>query len=358
MLYISRLASGENYGVMDTDDGVEEIVSFKELKRIVLKDKVGIKGVSVVRHQTLKSLLGQTDGTVLRPEYSIEVEVYQPVAERSLKQVKNATISGVNVIKNGDIVTGIKVSAVGQPVTIRLSDFGTKFDNYVFSKHPRGISGLQLTFILDDSIKCTARSFMYWETYCTMDVSGVTDIRIINNLVSSMFKENYAFTYIRDQLIASKEIKDYIYGVMLLNGCEFKSYNATMGGIDAVRKSFDQAGVALLHKYCIKEFSGLSKCKFIFNCSGSGLSRAKTVASRARHEVDFSDFVQWRKFILDEADRYKSHLLSQLRQTTTLNKEMLLRLENYLKYFNVADPVKKEVVQFCCRAVEAIEASN
>lgn len=355
MLYISRLASGENYGVMDTDDGVEEIVSFKELKRIVLKDKVGIKGVSVVRHQTLKSLLGQTDGTVLKPEYSIEVEVYQPVAERSLKQVKNATISGVNVIKNGDVVTGIKVSATGKPVTIRLSDFGTKFDGYVFSKHPRGISDLQLTFILDDSIKCTSRSFMYWEVYCKMDISEVTDIRIINNLVSPLFKDNSAFIYIRDQLIASKEIKDYIYGVMLLNGCEFKSYNATMGGIDAVRKSLSQAGVDLLHKYCIKEFSGLGNCKFIFN---SDLSRAKKVASRARSEVDFGDFVQWRNFLLDEAGEHKSHLLAQLRQITTLNKEMLSRLEKYLKYFNAADPVKKEVVQFCCRAVEAIEAST
>lgn len=352
MLYINRLVSGERYAVMDTDDGVETIVTYKELKNAVLKNKLDIKGVNIVSYPSLKATLGQQSGKPDRPRYSIEVSVYQPVEERSLKQVKNATVSGVNVIKNGDVVTGIKMTAIGQPVIVRLSDFGTKFDNYVFSKHPKSVQGLQLTLVFDDKIKCTARSFMYWQVFGNVDVTEVTDLRIINNIVSTMFKDHYAFAYIRDQMIARKETKDYIYGVMMLNGCQFNSYNTTMGGIDAVLASMSPEGVALVHQYCIKEFTGLGNCKFIFN---GELHRLGDIAFHARSTVDFDSFEQWRDFIRDRENRYHSHLLQQLKVSSTLNNDMLTRLWNYLCYFEPAEPVKQEIIRFCCNAIKAIE---
>ena len=54
MLYMSRIIKGrtEKYGIVDTDDGVETIVTRAKLRKIVIEDGIVIDGVRIINGKT------------------------------------------------------------------------------------------------------------------------------------------------------------------------------------------------------------------------------------------------------------------------------------------------------------------
>lgn len=110
MLYISRRIGANKAGVVDTDDGVEQIISLYQFGSSMYK-KLGVRGCTFT---------GMYQSSVI-------VLPYQPDETRSPIQLKSRLLTGVDVKVYNDIVTNINLSTVlNPPVTIRLSDFGSK----------------------------------------------------------------------------------------------------------------------------------------------------------------------------------------------------------------------------------------
>lgn len=141
MLYVSRYIGYEEYGVVDTEDGIEEVTRISQLVDIV-NYGVHIEGV----HSHLTS-----SGQYSFLDY---VEPYQHPDFLTQLQVKTNLMRNVEVVVWKDMITCIKVRgrAISEPVILRLSDFGTEIGDCIFKSNACNRSH-KLTLILDDKIE-------------------------------------------------------------------------------------------------------------------------------------------------------------------------------------------------------------
>ena len=189
MLFISRQAGSNLFGVVDTDDGVEEIVSFGDICRYVSEYGIDIEGVSVEEFP-----FGR---------FVHDIDVYQPKDSLSRDQVRLQLLLNVSIVVYDSLITKITWNAekMSAPVTIRLSDYGTRLgrnilvDNEISGSH-------KVTLILDDKLQfdadeCTA--FLFEEGFfrgCNMGRNGmgvVIDLSELSNdyVVSSIYEGLY-----------------------------------------------------------------------------------------------------------------------------------------------------------------------
>lgn len=131
MLFVSRYKNLDNVCVVDTDDGIEEEIAIAELDD--LEDLVEIAGVN--------------------PDLGT-VYPYQLRSQVTTLQTKLAMLSFVEVVTWNDMVTNIRwrEDKITTPVTVRLSDFGTRVADFVLrgdisrGKHV-------ITLVFDDKLK-------------------------------------------------------------------------------------------------------------------------------------------------------------------------------------------------------------
>lgn len=143
MLYISRrvayvegLYAQIDYGVVDTDDGVEEIVPETELYTAV-----GAYGMEIA---------GTTEG--LR-----RIEPYQTADSLKAIQAKTKTLKNATVTVWNNMITNIVWGVWSDGVRLRLSDFGTEIADFVLLDNPTPVNPVTLVF--DDkitSVRCWA----------------------------------------------------------------------------------------------------------------------------------------------------------------------------------------------------------
>jgi hypothetical protein len=178
MLYISRCYQGDKYGVVDSDDDVEEFVSTQEILSYVKDLHLDIKGVKIT-----------SDGFV-----NIEAYPY----ETNVKCTKLKILYGINIVTRGDSIGLIEVpenANVDKP--IRLSNYGHIIEDYALK--PFTHAGKPVVLILDDSLKFTARAFTKLATVARtcyiFDIMGVTDTDIIESVymrcLNRFAKEDY-----------------------------------------------------------------------------------------------------------------------------------------------------------------------
>lgn len=153
MLYISRLVWQDNsvdkyspvhgfqsircYGVVDTDDNVEEVITRDDLEEAVRRRDIDIAGVTMLGLQRL----------------IIDVIPYQP--KPSPLQMKTLMIHHVNVIVFNSCITNItwRRDKIGKNACLRLSDFGDSCADFILYGNMSLVSGDQITLVLDDKIK-------------------------------------------------------------------------------------------------------------------------------------------------------------------------------------------------------------
>lgn len=138
----------EVYGVVDTDDDVEELVTRSELLDICCNRGVVIEGVIVAR------------------DYIRCVSPYQLESSISRAQRRAEVVCNVTVTRYKDEVTEIFWDSfkLQKPVSIRLSNFGSSCGSQLFNRRlcigrlaPHGHH--MLTIILDGKITFTDKSF-------------------------------------------------------------------------------------------------------------------------------------------------------------------------------------------------------
>lgn len=192
MLYVSRRFSYGSYGVVDTDDNIEQRVGLIELSSIC--HQLDIKGVNLDR--------GKFNG----------VNVYQADMYRSTHQAKVSLLLHVDVTVWRNIVTRIHwiPERVESPVTIRLSEFGSECSAGILLANQDSYEH-KLTIVLDDYIKFDKSTFNpdWNRRHIGMMTLGVMfDIRGLsdNDLALIIYD---AVTYgLRDKFDACKSIID------------------------------------------------------------------------------------------------------------------------------------------------------
>lgn len=121
MLIVSRVINGTTVGILDTDDGVETLVSRGELDDIVFKHGLHIAGVGVGVEM---SFFGA------QSDYIADIEVQQDMSQVTSFQAKMKTMVGVDIRVFNDEITAIFLDedVIRSNTVIRLSDFGHKMN--------------------------------------------------------------------------------------------------------------------------------------------------------------------------------------------------------------------------------------
>ena len=168
MLYISRGVGHGAFGVVDTDDGVEEVVSAQDIVKYCGSDpRLEINGVKLT-----------ANGSV----YSITP--YQVPELATKQQIKTKLLQHVDVRVFRGAVSGIfwNANLIKTPITIRLSDFGEScWDGILIGNDSDG--GVKITLVLDDKIRIGEVSFrMPFGTNLGPNGMGVVfDVREMSN---------------------------------------------------------------------------------------------------------------------------------------------------------------------------------
>lgn len=138
MLFISRYVRNVdsiNYGLVDTDTGIEEVVDWSHIWRLTIKQNAKIAGVDIVGNTVVMS-------------------VYQEPSTITLAQIKLKMLRYVDVKTYNGMVTSIKwdINKIKSPVRVRLSDFGTKCADYCMFENEGHADGLKVLLILDNKV--------------------------------------------------------------------------------------------------------------------------------------------------------------------------------------------------------------
>lgn len=186
MLYISRFVDPRQFGVVDTDDGVENLVRYADL---YTANNLGLDIVGA------------------EPDRLDEIFIHQPVETMSRQQVKTRTLLGVDVKIYNNEITNILLCDIQEPVTIRLSDYASACAGYILTGNDQG-NGHKLTLVLDE--KCRFSQYT-WQVqpllnfYAYVGVHGMGvkfDLRELNEGSARIFY-NTVFTGNKAELFAS-----------------------------------------------------------------------------------------------------------------------------------------------------------
>lgn len=178
MLYISRIESGgrkgyEVYGVVDTDDDTETLVSAEEISSAIFDHNLEIKGVDIVHDR------GMT--------YIGAIHIYLDDFWCSRFQLKTKVLKGVDIrTVHGDITY---VSANGKLTTgdvdIRLSDYGKRISWHSQIEYINHKGDNKLFLILDDKIEVVGSTPRISIPWIRFDIQDVTN----NALVRAIYKD-------------------------------------------------------------------------------------------------------------------------------------------------------------------------
>lgn len=198
MLFVSRYVGSDRCGVIDTDDGTEEIVYVGELIEIAKK------GVHI-------------NGVVDMGESHFPFP-YQLPNQVTQLQAKTAALLGVEVVTYNSYITAIICNNQSCDTTIRLSDYGTSLQSMILrlTKDP---APKQLVLVFDDKLELLCDYSLcpvYRASDLRFDVSEVTNpalsVSIYKSLILNYTERGYlAREDMYNRIIDSKERKDLFF---------------------------------------------------------------------------------------------------------------------------------------------------
>lgn len=343
MLYISRLSeyNTAEYYVMDTDDGVETLVSWSDIARYVIELGMDIKGVSY------KS----ADGTLIARE--LLVEVYQPKASATLSQTKFKVLYDIDVKVCNDSLVGLRVGTKTPPgLRINVSDFASGILSTLdvrFSDKLRG--NIPITLVLDDSV-----AFMGFE-------AGVRDWKVSYD-ITAVSDERIASYFYRQLMIFNDDELD-IWETRLTDRPDRFTYWQCAGllhhYVDSSAADFIQS---LPNRESISE--ALETRYFAVFEATAKLGKQLNLRSYAKRDDLLKLAKRWLNFkkVL-KASRtddyywlraYFIDVFDFLHRLASVDSSRLYMLENYVKYFVVTERVRVLYVEFCNAVAEDLRS--
>lgn len=202
MLFISRIVrvNGQKYGVVDTDDGVEELVSLVSIKDAI-RNGVDIAGV----------YRGEVDCSI---DY---IEVWKGL-RNSVKQTKLYTVYGIDIRTWDGIICHINWDRdkLRHPVSVRLSDYGVRCGDGIFVAYMADYyTSNPITFVFDDKISISPYTLddfsMSYAKDCpvgslVLDISEVMNKSFVETFYQSLgnflrLSRNESYVVVKDRPI-------------------------------------------------------------------------------------------------------------------------------------------------------------
>lgn len=183
MLYISRPIASIQYGVVDTDDGTESVVTFAEITEIVTGLLIHIEGAV-----TGFSAHG---GLAIR-----RIECYQDEQYVTREVLKAKMLLGVEVRLFRNEITYISVCKTGfrDNTRLRLSDYASRISGRVGVHYASAAMGLKntLVLVLDDNIEVLTEAFDPIVRGVKYDIREYTNEKVISSMYKALGRRGVA----------------------------------------------------------------------------------------------------------------------------------------------------------------------
>lgn len=219
MLYVSRRVGKDKFGIVDTDDGVEEVCSMQDIVAIASQvPDIDIKGITIRR-------------VVYRGQSSIHidrVEIYQNPSFSSTAQVKMRILRGIDIrTSNGAIVA---ISAPGHssdtPIIVCLNDFGDKCGENILFGMSRN-TDRPLVLVIKDGMQLRRNSLSGCLSFnVKIDITAVTDDKLVSTVYHTRaYRDDYGHDYslLKSFIIDNPSRLDFYMGLMVVNRGKAKS---------------------------------------------------------------------------------------------------------------------------------------
>lgn len=341
MYYISRRVGVNRFGVIDTEDGHEDVLTGEEIQEAVLSLGIDIKGV--------ESHFRPRNGKPTNRKY-VTISVYQNEECMQTRQIKLSVLQGLELKVNGDEITSVfwKSLKDKNPCTVRLSDYGTRCADYLFSEVKEYAYGAKsfLTIVLDDKIEVKGKTFKNCGEYgIVVDIREVTNPRTAECVYKELLTSRYmSATLLPTFVIDLPYRSDYWKAVCVLN----RGFAASEKATHISQVVCDPKRVSgLIEKKFAKDFVSISKCSFALSSHASRSDAPKQYViwlTKTNPEVLVSsDYLVFKQYCMRP-------LFRVLKYDSTCNKNVIHRFQNYVEFFDVSQEIRTALVKFCGRA--------
>lgn len=325
MLYLSRIAGDDCFGIVDTDDNVETIVNRTELSDIVIDLELPVEGVTIMQ------------GNMGR--YIQKISVWQDSQYCTPFQVKTKTMLGVDVtLFKGEIVGICLLRPLQKETVIRLSDYAKSISTYSMIRGTRGGFGVVLKF--DDNIRVTGEYFVVNSPGFIFDVREVTNwdtLRAVYEYIVEQYPPDVDSW--RGNVLDISERSAFWNCVRLLTTLDDGAYTSLQ---EIIRKNDKAALCAQLEQYFDKEFSVLADGLFGYV---KVAHRSSTVKMVQKNLPRFWSLVQ-------ECNNFEIAIrrlweIDKLRSVCEyLDYKSSIRILTYTRAFDISDHVKQLCLQY------------
>lgn len=216
MLYISRTLPDRNYGVIDTDDGTETIVSYDELKNISTNLGVVVEGVEL-------------DMSRAGEVFVLGVSVYNGRVNNA-KAAKRALLDGVSINVLNDEIVAIrlaeKVDESAFPIEVRVSDYARKLSGCVELKCWYLNDSPSLRLVIDKDVELTHGVINISHPGVQYDISGLaSESYFVNTLYYTLLETDYWNCWSWTSRIKDKERRFQLWMIAGMMCCYSLDYN-------------------------------------------------------------------------------------------------------------------------------------
>lgn len=327
MLFISRQVGVDKWGICDTDDMHEDILTRNEIEQIILDYDLRIEGTLMLTHP------------IEQYRYLSAVNVVQPANTKTAEQAKAKVMKHVDTQVYNGAVQGISVGV--DDTAVRLSDYGTNWGSYVFWFNK---IGRRTRFIFDDSLKFGSKTFTDWHNRAViMDMTEVNNMKLVDYVYSDFISDSQMdVDDIQYYYIDRPERRWYPEALWIIHNGTFFTSNAP--AIAMIMSDMGAVEDMIYKKY---------KRDMLKTCQSQFVLRAeKHVKTLLYMSVELMHPV-WATTCEYAVlrDACMPILFDKLAQDTTISYASLRRLQNYITFFHVSPEIRKAFVDFCHRAV-------
>ena len=330
MLYISSQLGRDKWLVMDTDDGVEEPVTYNDLMDCVRRG-LDIKGV--IKHTSTTSSW-----------YTIHV-----YSEATRQGAKLSTLYGLKIEERDGVLKSFSIQEGStRNCAIRLSDYFTEIDSYAF-KGCYSKEGVRVVVILDDNIVINSKAFLNFSTMSTIlfDVSDISDNKLAMKLYKAVLPDRnmMRFEDYYSRITDSNSVRwEQNIALHLLSTAQPGQFGrpTKLRALELFHHNSEV--LTFIDKILGKEFKALSLNDTFYWSDNAGkfYTRDKNITQQQRYIADAKNRLHFdcrnmdtrnSNFLL--TDNVSESVLGTIGYLTTVNSKSTKRLSNYLYFWKV-----------------------
>lgn len=351
MYYISRRIGMNKYGVVDTEDGHEDVMTVDDIEYATCEMSVRIEGVTLRSRRSGPTTYAVVDS----------IDVYTPQGSRQAKEVKLNFLRGVDIKTSNGVIVEITWSKPKDDTNrvIRLSDYGTSCAVGVLVKEARAFYRINkeqqfVTIVLDDKIAIERKTFKKCAgSGAVFDLREVKNLNTVEWFYTEMIADKPSVKHLRKVVIDDPNRLDLWIGSLILNtgDCNLTGTVANPMAVNSwVTARFFNDFTHFPEKFNYTLEPDEKPFEYRANVYGEYVRFLIQYKSLAYCEEYGTCYRQWR---MTSETRMRQIVVNHMKGARSVT---LTRLENYLKFFNPPKEVRDAFVRFYNRVNQELIA--